>query len=1735
MNVPACLRFLRIGLPALIGLAAFCLTSLPASAQLQWSVFNETAVAAAPASTSTNGVTITVPAGQRVTLFASNFRPIEWTNTTVDEVYVVTTFRVSGGLSSLSGGTRAIGYGLYNNAGTASFADDNGYFTWLNGRQTGSLIELRRRNGDGSSPSLLNPTGSAFNNLGTGTTTQSAGVLTDSGTYSIQMHLMARNPGISLGNTSSTTSGAGIWVNGEGISQTAYTNPDTPPATTVFNQVGFMFLNTTSGPVTLEVLSVTGLTPINPPVITTQPASIILNPGQPGTLGVQATGTSPLAYQWKKDGANVTGATGPTLTLASASTADAGSYTVSITNAYGSVTSTAASVTITTAPVPATITEQPAATTINAGQPATLTVSAYGSAPLTYQWRRNGVPIPGATTATLTFAQTTPADGGDYTVVVANGAGTVTSSVAVLTVNSAPVITSQPVGATVSAGQAVTFTVAASGTPAPSYQWQKDGVRITGATNPSFTIPSVTLADTGVYSVRIVNPVGAVTSAPAVLAIPSSMVATATFPANGATGITIDTPLSITFDRAPKVGVTGRIQIVRSSDNVVVDTIDLGAQFQLRTVGTNTTQLNYYPVIINGNTASIYPHAGVLAYGQTYHVVVEPGALRDATNASFSGIASSGTWRFSTKTAGPSPTATAVTVAADGSGDFSTVQGAIDFVPVNNSQRVVITVKKGTYVEQVYVGANRPLVTVRGEDRAQSIITYPNNNNLNGSTRTRGVFTTAANDFTLETLSIVNSTPQGGSQAECFVCDGLRVTINRVNLRSRQDTLLCNTGTTFITDSYIEGNTDFIWGTAAAYFQRCELRGLDTFGNDGFYTQVRNGQNQIGFVFVDCALTGELTTPRYYLGRIDPNPGNFPYSQCVWINCAMGPHILPVGWQLNNATTAPNISYWEYQTTDLSGATSDVSRRLPASRQMDAATAAQYRSPAFVLGGWAPQIAPTIEVAPVSQTVNPGSTVRLSVVANGAPQPTYQWFKDGVAIANPGATPTPARLAWSAFDETASLPVTPAADGKVTVTIPAGQRATLYTTNFVPIDLTSAPAGTIAEVSLRFAASGGLSSIAAGTRAIGVGLFDHRGTTSGSTFADDSGYFTWINGRAAGGSTIELRRRNGDGSSPSLLNATGTAFASLGTGSAVQTNGSLTDNVPYTFTLRLVRSATGVSFGTNSGNTVAGVWLAGDGFSQSAYTNPDVPPAATVFNQLGFMFLNTTAAPITLTLDAVTGFVPVGAPAYTGATASTLVLPNVQATATGSYSVRVTNAAGSVTTSPVALTVSSGAFTGTYFGTIAGGGTFALQVRADGSGVFLGNYGGALISRRVSVDAQGRVRLVANLTGVVDATLSSTTGAIAGTFNGAALTGARSSGPTATLAGYYQAGLVGGSAVQHIIVGAGGQAYVVTQSGTRLESGTATVDAAGRLTGTIGGQALTGSIVDGVLTGVVGGNTYGGVSDTTLGGLRFRELSARTSVPVGGNSTIGFVLTGNAPVDLLIRGVGPTLSTFGVGNVLATPKLDLYSNGVLIASNTRWSTALNPTDIAAGAALGGAFPLAAGAADSALRLKLNPGAYTATLSSATAGAGGVGLVEVYDLTAGEGGQRLINLSALAQAGAGDNTLVAGVIVSGSAPKRMLIRAVGPSLALAGVPGVLARPVLSLYAGSKLVAQNADVGTSSDAAAITAAIAEAGAFSLTVGATDSALIINLAPGLYTAQITSADGGTGNALLEFYELP
>ena len=188
------------------------------------------------------------------------------------------------------------------------------------------------------------------------------------------------------------------------------------------------------------------------------------------------------------------------------------------------MTSAAATLTVNAGVVAPTITTQPVNQTVTAGQTASFTVVAGGTAPLSYQWQKNGANIAGATLASYTTPVTTTSDSGStFRVVVTNTAGTVTSAAATLTVNAgvvAPTITTQPVNQTVTAGQTASFTVVAGGTAPLSYQWQKNGANIGGATAASYTTPATTTADSGsTFRVIVTNTAGTVTSAAATLTV----------------------------------------------------------------------------------------------------------------------------------------------------------------------------------------------------------------------------------------------------------------------------------------------------------------------------------------------------------------------------------------------------------------------------------------------------------------------------------------------------------------------------------------------------------------------------------------------------------------------------------------------------------------------------------------------------------------------------------------------------------------------------------------------------------------------------------------------------------------------------------------------------------------------------------------------------------------------------------------------------------------------------------------------------------------------------------------------------------------------------------------------------------------------------------------------------------------------------------------------------------------
>lgn len=282
-------------------------------------------------------------------------------------------------------------------------------------------------------------------------------------------------------------------------------------------------------------------------------------------------------------------------------------------------------------------------------------------------------------------------------------------------------------------------------------------------------------------------------------------------------------------------------------------------------------------------------------------------------------------------------------------------------------------------------------------------------------------------------------------------------------------------------------------------------------------------------------------------------------------------------------------------------------------------------------------------------------------------------------------------------------------------------------------------------------------------------------------------------------------------------------------------------------------------------------------------------------------------------------------------------------------------------------------------------------------------------------------------------------------------------------------------------------------------------------------------------------NAFGRTRSTAIAVLpakRLVNLSARGVVRGTAQTMIGGLAVfseDGRDKTFLIRAVGPGLAAFGVTSNLPHPSLTVFRGTVPIAGNTQWSTG-DAERIAAAAREVGAFALNAGSADAALHATLAPGSYTLEVSGLN-GAEGSALLEVYELASDLG--RLVNLSTRGTVAEG-RPLTAGIVVRGSAPAKLLIRAVGPGLAPFGVTDALSSPRLTLYSGSVQTHTNAGWNTATSAAEIATAAAAAGAFALAPGSQDAALLLTLPPGSYTAEITTR-GGSGTALVEVYEVP
>ncbi len=276
------------------------------------------------------------------------------------------------------------------------------------------------------------------------------------------------------------------------------------------------------------------------------------------------------------------------------------------------------------------------------------------------------------------------------------------------------------------------------------------------------------------------------------------------------------------------------------------------------------------------------------------------------------------------------------------------------------------------------------------------------------------------------------------------------------------------------------------------------------------------------------------------------------------------------------------------------------------------------------------------------------------------------------------------------------------------------------------------------------------------------------------------------------------------------------------------------------------------------------------------------------------------------------------------------------------------------------------------------------------------------------------------------------------------------------------------------------------------------------------------------------------------------NLSARAYLQGGSSLAIaGFVTEGPGEKALLVRADGPALAPDGIADFLPDPQLTLFSGQSAVTPPTEsWSPTLVPVFMQVGA-----FPLAPNSHDAALFQSVAPGPYTAQVAS-QAGNAGVVLAEIYDADAGAPANRLANISARAQVGAGADILIGGFVVEGTTDEALLVRAVGPGLAPFGVTGVLGNPVLTLFnAEGAVIATNSGWGnpvvqgggavlSGRDAMSLHGATAavfmQVGAFGLTAGSADCAMVVALPPGNYTAQVAGLNGSTGVGLVEIYEI-
>lgn len=291
-------------------------------------------------------------------------------------------------------------------------------------------------------------------------------------------------------------------------------------------------------------------------------------------------------------------------------------------------------------------------------------------------------------------------------------------------------------------------------------------------------------------------------------------------------------------------------------------------------------------------------------------------------------------------------------VAQDGSGDFKTVQSALDAIPSGTDKKFIIKIKNGIYKELIIVDARKNFIHLIGEDKSKTILSFNNHSGtklLNGDTL--NTWTCAStivygNNFIAENVTFENNAGFTAGQAVGLRIEGNRAIIKNCRIVGNQDILfLSGSGVKqYFKDCYIEGTTDFIFGASTVVFQNCWIHSKK---NSHITAASTNSIVPFGFVFIDCKLTADSNINKVSLGR----PWT-PTASVTYINCWMDKHIIPEGWNnWKNPNNEATVRYAEYNS---SGPGANKEKRVSWSKQISEDELKNY-SIKNILGEWNPE------------------------------------------------------------------------------------------------------------------------------------------------------------------------------------------------------------------------------------------------------------------------------------------------------------------------------------------------------------------------------------------------------------------------------------------------------------------------------------------------------------------------------------------------------------------------------------------------------------------------------------------------------------------------------------------------------------------------------------------------------------------------------------------------------------